>query len=247
MTTLTVYDEHADFYVGFIDGVRDTPAFQVSIDAIFEELGNVRDLNVCDLACGEGFLSRLLAQRGARVHGYDASRELVETARQRSGDAIQFEVGDAQHLPGVEDDRFDIVICHMAIMDIPDIDALFRTVRRVLRSGGRFFLTVLHPCFETPFDDSTGGLVEQDENQNFVACRVMRYTDEGLWHSGGTGVRGHMGAFHRMLSTYINSLTAAGHQITKLLEPMLPTNHYEDLNDQWAMKIPRRLTICTSV
>ena len=181
----TVYDEHADFYVGFVDRVSQTDPFRITIDAILEELGDLGGLDVCDLACGEGFLSRILADKGACVRGFDVSTKLVDLARARSDDAISFEVSDAQVLPGVTDNSFDVVVCHMAVMDIPDIDALFANVRRILRPGGRFALTVLHPCFETPFDSSTGNIFEQDKAGNFVACRVMRYRDEGLWQSGG--------------------------------------------------------------
>lgn len=243
----TVYDEHADYYVGFVDQVSNTDPFKITIDAILEELGDLSGLDVCDLACGEGFLSRILADNGAHVRGFDLSAKLIELARARSHDSISFEVSDAQVLPGVADGSFDVVVCHMAVMDIPDIDALFLNVRRVLKPGGRFAMTVLHPCFETPFDSSTGNIFEQDEAGHFVACRVMRYRDEGLWRSGGKGVRGHMGAFHRMLSTYLNSLISAGHQITSFMEPMISPDDYTDINDQWAMKIPRRLTICSTV
>ena len=127
-------------------------------------------------------------------------------------------------------------------MDIPDIDALFVTVKRVLKPNGRFALTLLHPCFETPFH-TPNKITESDENGNFIACRVMRYKEEGHWLSGGIGVRGHMGAYHRKLSTYLNGLIASGLTITKLDEPMLPDADYDHFHDQWAMKIPRRLTI----
>ncbi len=243
----TVYDDHVDFYVGFVDQVSTRDEHRIGIDAMLAEVGPLDGLHVCDLACGEGFLSRILAQRGANVSGYDSSAKLLEIARERSDAAICFEVSDAQTLATVESGTFDIVICHMAVMDMPNIDALFATVRRVLKQRGRFCLTVLHPCFETPFDATTGTIAERDERGNFVACRVMRYRNEGFWQSGGKGVRGHVGAYHRMLSTYLNSLIAAGHRITKLLEPMIAIGDYQDIGDQWAMNIPRRLTICSTV
>jgi len=242
----TVYDEHADFYVDFVDRVGKTTPHLANIDALLAEVGALDGIDVCDLACGEGFLSRILADRGAHVTGFDQSTALIERARARSRPSIRFEVSDAQSLPTVPDEAFDIVFCHMAAMDIAAIDALFATVHRVLKPQGRFYLTVLHPCFETPFDAKTERIVEQDEAGRFVALRVMRYRREGHWQSGGTGVRGHMGAFHRMLSTYLNALIEAGLRIRRLLEPLIPIADYADINDQWAMNIPRRLTICTA-
>jgi hypothetical protein len=60
-----------------------------------------------------------------------------------------------------------------------------------------------------------------DENGNAVAYLVHQYVKEGLWHSNGSGVRGHMGAYHRTLSTLINDLLAAGFLLERLEEPVI--------------------------
>ena len=46
------------------------------------------------------------------------------------------------------------------------------------------------------------------------------HATEGYWQSGGTGVRGHMGAYHRMLSTLVNDLIAAGFVLQRMVEPV---------------------------
>src|SRR5690242_18461224 len=46
---------------------------------------------ILDVGCGEGWLSRALAARGAHVLGVDASAPLIERARASSGNA-RFEV-----------------------------------------------------------------------------------------------------------------------------------------------------------
>ena len=51
MAKVTVYDKHVEFYVAFVDRVRDTPPVQITLEAIFNELGEIRGLNICDLAC----------------------------------------------------------------------------------------------------------------------------------------------------------------------------------------------------
>ncbi len=244
--THTIYDQHAEFYISFIQNVSTNRAFLLTIQTILAELGDLDGLEICDLACGEGVLSRILAAQGAQMSGFDLSSRLIDHARKNSDPTIAFAVNDAQTLVGVPNSTFDVVVCHMAIMDIPNIDALFATTKRILKPNGRFVLTVLHPCFETPFK-APKGIVETDENGAFVACRVMNYKEEGLWNSGGVGVRGHMGAYHRKLSTYMNALVSSGFTLYKLAEPMLTNDNYESMHDQWEMKIPRRLTIfCTA-
>ena len=244
LSTVTVYDDHHDFYVDFVDRLSANQGFKASIDALLSELGSVEGKQVCDLACGEGHLSRLLYNRGANVVGYDLSEKLIQSAIAHSVSEIRFEVNNAEHLAGVPDAAFDVVISHLAIMDIPDLDSFTRTVSRVLRSNGRFLLTLLHPCFEAPFDATTGSPVETDNNGHFRALRVMRYNEEGFWQSDGDGVRGRVGAYHRTLSTYINALITQGPSITRVLEPFAEAEDNAGLDGQWSQRIPRFMTIC---
>jgi len=40
---------------------------------ILEELGEIKNLRVADIGCGEGYLSRILASKGAKVTSLDIS------------------------------------------------------------------------------------------------------------------------------------------------------------------------------
>lgn len=243
MTTL--YDQYHDFYVTFIDHLGQNPGFKASFDAIMVEAGSVAGLRVCDLACGEGHLSRHLHAQGAHVTGVDLSERLIETARLNSDPSIKYAVNNAETLVGVADNQFDVVFSHLAIMDIADLEGFCHSVHRVLVAGGRFFLTLLHPCFETPFNATTGSLVEKDRDGNFQALRVMRYRDEGHWKSDGDGVRGRVGAHHRMLSTYVNTLIHNRLTINRILEPFAEdSDDADELDVQWSERIPRFMTIC---
>ena len=113
----------------------------------------------------------------------------------------------------------DAVICHMALMDIPDLAATLSTVRRVLVDHGRFVFTILHPCFFSPFDADNPG-EDLDEEGRFKAVRVSRYGLEGKWYSGGSGMCGTLGGHHRTLSTYFNTLTRSGFQLSEVSEPL---------------------------
>ena len=66
-----------------------------------------RGWRVLDAGCGEGYLARVLAARGARVTGIDLSPRLVELARQRTPDGdIEYRIGDLS-VPSPEDvERF---------------------------------------------------------------------------------------------------------------------------------------------
>jgi len=228
------YDEAGDLYFEFIQhGLAQRGSMvHLAVDSVLRLLGDVKGRAVCDVACGEGHLSRTLVSRGALVTGIDLSASLIAYAqRQSQGADITYVIGDAQTLSPLPDAAFDGAVFHIALMDIPDFMAVFRSVWRILRAGGRFVFAILHPCFETPYHGPDSHLA-LDEAGNFVGFVVRAYTSEGHWNSGGTGMRGMFGAYHRMLSTYLNGLLDAGFVIERIDEPKLPPGNYTELSQQ---------------
>jgi ubiquinone/menaquinone biosynthesis C-methylase UbiE len=222
----TVYDKHRAFYLEFVDRLlADEGSLGHLLMGRFEAIldGRLQGARVCDVACGEGYVSRFLAGLGAaEVVGVDISAALIETAVQRSQlDNLSFRVDDAHRLGTLADNSFDVAVSQMAMMDIPDHQAMFRSVRRALKPGGVFVFSLLHPCFEGPYLLPDEKPFLADEEGNWTAVVVRWYGREGYWQSGGDGVRGHMGAYHRMASTYVNDLITAGFRLEKLEEPLV--------------------------
>ena len=222
----TIYDKHVQFYLDFVDrSLADKNGLWQVLLARFQEiLGNrLAGARVCDIACGEGYLSRFLGQFGPQeVVGIDISAELIDAAMQRRNRPnLSYRVDDAQQLQTFADASVDIAVSQMAMMDIPDHRALFRSVRRVLKTGGVFVFSLLHPCFESPFHLPEEPQFQVDTNGNPIAYFIRHYAREGFWQSGGTGVRGHMGAYHRTVSTLINDLLVAGFSLERLEEPVV--------------------------
>ena len=98
---------------------------------------------VLDAGSGLGGPARFLAATiGCHVTGIDLSAPFVEAARYlsaRTGQAGQttFEVGSALDLPFAAG-GFDAVLLQHVAMNIADRAGLYREIRRVLTSGGRF-------------------------------------------------------------------------------------------------------------
>ena len=74
---------------------------------VLERVTVVSGTSVLDVGCGAGRFCRIVADRGARVAGLDATAPLVEIARERTPDG-DFRVADMEDLPW-EDDSFDVV------------------------------------------------------------------------------------------------------------------------------------------
>ncbi|MEO1369403.1 MAG: class I SAM-dependent methyltransferase, partial [Acidobacteriota bacterium] len=112
------------------------PVGDVSIGRYREALGRVRPgMRVLDIACGTGFGSRLLADRGAEVVGVDIEPDTVDTACGRHGDVAEFRLGRAEEIP-LEDDAVDLAFSIGTIEHVEDDDAFVRELGRVLKPGG---------------------------------------------------------------------------------------------------------------
>ena len=90
---------------------------------------------VLDIGCGTGELTALIAARGARVTGLDASDEMLATARARHP-ALTFVAADAQALD--HDAAFDAVFSNAALHWMPRLGDVFAGVARALARPGRF-------------------------------------------------------------------------------------------------------------
>ena len=110
---------------------------------LFKLLGDPTGNSVLDLACGEGFHTRVLRQRGgAHVVGVDISAAMIDLARQeekREPLGIEYVVADAKEL--ALDAKFDIVFAAY-LLNYAQTEAELRQMCRAiadhLRPGGRF-------------------------------------------------------------------------------------------------------------
>ncbi|HJT56155.1 MAG TPA: methyltransferase domain-containing protein [Ktedonobacteraceae bacterium] len=73
------YDDIAEWYDRSI--TTNTLIHDLVIPPLLEIMGDVHGQAVCDLACGQGLLSRHLAQQGAMVTGVDLSANLLAIAQ----------------------------------------------------------------------------------------------------------------------------------------------------------------------
>src|ERR1700685_2364479 len=204
------YDAVAEFYIEGFDSMDD-PASR----ALMHLLGPVAGLQVLDVACGHGRITRELARRGARVVGIDLSGALIARALETEPDeqlGIRY-LHDDVTVPGClgNDDRdFDLAVCNFGLSDIDDLDAAIAAVGAALRPGGRFAFSMVHPCF-------AGGA---DISGSWPASGS--YYDEGHWTAQGvrSGLRQLVGASQRMLSTYVATLRRHGLWLGALAEPL---------------------------
>lgn len=112
----------------------------------------LRGARVLDLGCGGGLLSEALARAGASVLGIDLSPELIDIARlhllerRQAGEslAVEYRVADVEALAGAVPGSFDAITCMEMLEHVPDPRRVLAASARLLKPGGRLFLSTLN-------------------------------------------------------------------------------------------------------
>jgi ubiquinone/menaquinone biosynthesis C-methylase UbiE len=102
-------------------------------------------VNLLELACGTGRVTRLLADglpSSSTLVASDLNPDMLLIAKQKiPGAKVDWLVADAQELP-FEEASFDILFCQFGFMFVPDKARAFAEAYRVLKPGGRFLFSV---------------------------------------------------------------------------------------------------------
>src|ERR1700733_6065878 len=102
---------------------------------------------VLDIGCGQGRMSRHLAGLGADVTGVDISGAMLGRGRAHSPSALTYTQEDVTgDLAWWGGRAFDGCTCEMALMAIDDLAGALAAVTAVLRPGGWFIASIVHPC-----------------------------------------------------------------------------------------------------
>ncbi len=109
--------------------------------ASIRRLGDVSGRRVLDAGCGDGWLSVILAKRGAVVDSFDISSEAIRIARERAvvngvGQFTRFEVASFYDVP-FDDAAYDLVVGQAILHHLSDKRRAAVELHRVLKPGGR--------------------------------------------------------------------------------------------------------------
>ena len=188
---------------------------------------------VLDIACGNGLSSRRLAAMGAEVVAFDFAEQMIARARNRTTEhteRIKYLVLDATDeaaLLALGEQQFDGALCNMALFDMAESKPLMRALTQLLRPGGRFVFSVLHPCFNNPY---VIHVAENEEREgDFVttySVKVRDYMSPAMVHT--IAIRGQPKlqiVFHRPLQDLLGAGFDVGFVLDGLEERAFPPDH----------------------
>ncbi len=195
---------------------------QLVIDpALWSLLGDVSGLSVLDAGCGNGYLSRLLAKKGADVSGVDFSKPFIEYCKEAESElklGCKFVQASLTNLNGFDSETFDIAVSNIVMVDVLDYRTAFKEIARVLKDDGRFIWSNVHPVFGRA--SGSGDIRfpnDSRRNESRYLKMVDRYFDSGgelnTWFSNPTW------QIIRTLEEYSKALKEAGFVISEIQEP----------------------------
>lgn len=226
---LNTYEQFADEYARSMRQPEQR-AFSLNHDLVIPRLlevaGNLNDLTVLDAGCGEGFVSRQLAERGANVVGVDVAPRFIELAKEHeSAEGILYRAHNlSEPLPEYEE-HFDVVVSNLVLNDVPDYRGFAATLSFVTKPEGRLVLSLTNPY---------SAVMRQKVNSYFDSGFATKYdwADVEIYH------------YHRMTSEYIAAFCDAGCLLRNLHDLQITAemaSHLPEISlaQPWAEMYPR--------
>lgn len=137
-----IYQKYAEYY-DLITRDKDYEGECDCLEMLFKDHSYIPIKSLIDLGCGTGGHAIVLAKRGYKVVGIDASEEMIKRARRKAEQAkleVDFGVMDLRQLSC--NSKFDAVISMFDVIDyfttVDDLQRVLTNIRGVLKEDGLF-------------------------------------------------------------------------------------------------------------
>ena len=117
------------------------------VDYIELHSGGLDGKRVVDIGCGGGILAEAMAAKGARVTGIDMAELSIKVARLHLHESqleVDYQLVTAEKFAEQEAAQFDVVTCLEMLEHVPDPASVIAAAARLLKPGGRLFLSTLN-------------------------------------------------------------------------------------------------------
>jgi len=227
------WDEVADDYHKTVGETGDSYHRTYVNPVIFDILGGVKGRSILDLACGQGYLSRILACKGAKVIGVDISERMLEIAQASEKSEplgiryIQCSSGDMTKIAAAS---MDCVVSTFGFHDIREIDPTIEECSRVLKKGGKLVFAIPHPfTYARRMQDEQGYYLQIRDYMSIKEIPHPKYKDSDVV------------AFHRPLSYYFEKLFSVGFQMFAFREITTELSRGKPIKDKQLLEYKQQI------
>lgn len=238
------WNENAIAWTTMVRAGFDIYRDHLNTPAFFSILPDIRNLSGIDIGSGEGYNTRLLAQKGAKLKAVDIAENFIQKAIEAEKEnplGIEYIVASAMKLP-FENNQFDFATSFMCFMDIPNPEKALQEAYRILKPGGFLQFSITHPCFTTPHRKN----LRHPISRKTYAIEVGDYfknlderIDEWTFGEAPSNLKNKFPKFktpifNRTLTQWFNTILDAGFIIEQINEPFPDNNivnKYPSLQD----------------
>lgn len=185
-----------------------------------------------DLACGTGILCEVMQKNGIQAAGMDFSEGMIEIARKNNPE-IAYEVADM--ITYCPNQKFDLVTCTgdalNHIIDLKNVEQIFRNVYGYLSDGGYFIFDILNEkevSFGEPIDLDFSDTVKAQfmitQNQEGIInlrTKVYERIEEGKEISEETCIINFEDSEFRWALQFEEVITEIVHDVEKIREMLI--------------------------
>ena len=222
------WDENAENWTKLARMGYDRSRDLINSPAFFKMLTDISGLNGLDIGCGEGYNTRIAANKGAKLTAIDISKLFIKYAKeteQQQPLGIEYKIASGTELP-FSDNNFDFAIATMSLMDIAENENAISEAYRVIKPGGFFQFSITHPCFSN--SDYEWIRNEEGRRTGFIVKDYFKQLDGELeeWIFGAAPKeitekmrKFRIPRFTRTLSDWLNLLIRKGFILEEFCEP----------------------------
>ncbi len=140
MNNQNAYNKWSKTYDAMENKTRDLEA-----EALREMISG-ENLNVLEIGCGTGKNTEFLQTKAKYLIGADFSEEMLAKAKAKiTAENVEFKKLDLREDWDFAENSFDLITCSLVLEHIENLDFVFDQARKVLESGGLFYIGELHP------------------------------------------------------------------------------------------------------
>lgn len=215
----SAYDNFASQYSQSM-GEQGDKNHKTQIDPyIYKIIGNPKGKTIYDIGCGNAYMARHFAKKGAEVYASDASKKLIEKAKEKNkGLPIHYSVHDAEDFNKYVDSQFDAVSMNMVIHYIKNLDRLFEGISKVLKPNGVFAFSTSH-FFRPYYPYSLWEIGKIDKQERLFIKTTGYLKEEPREIVSGWDNKTKLTIYNRPLQTFVNTMAKNNLHTFEVHEP----------------------------